>query len=200
MLENISTESTIMKTLLLDNRTAWRAWLAANHDQESEIWLVYYKKMTGKTCIEYGASVEEALCYGWVDSLIKRLDSTKYARKFTPRSENSQWSPCNIKRVEQLISAGLMTEHGLAKVKAAKRTGSLQNPVSKPKLKFEMHPDFAVALSENKRAQKTFRQLAPTYQKQFLGWIEVAVRPETKQKRIQESIRLLSAGKKLGLK
>jgi len=189
-----------MKTLLLENRPAWRAWLAANHDRESEIWLVYYKKKTGKICVDYSASVEEALCYGWVDSLIKTLDGSKYARKFTPRKENSQWSPSNIKRVQQLIPSGLMTEHGLAKVAAAKRTGCWDNPVSKPKLKFEMHPDFAIALSENEDAQQTFNQLAPSYQKQYLAWIEVAKRPETKKRRIAESIRLLSAGKKLGLK
>ena len=189
-----------MKTLQLKNRAAWRAWLAANHDGESEVWLVYHKKATGVTSIEYGASVEEALCYGWVDSIIKKLDHTKYARKFTPRSDNSKWSPSNIKRVQQLISSGLMTEHGLVKVEAAKRTGRWHNPVTKPKLKFKMHPDFADALSKNNPAQETFRQLAPTYQKQYLAWIEVAVRPETKKKRIQESIRLLAAGEKLGLK
>ena len=189
-----------MKTVVVKNRAEWRAWLTANHDKEAEVWLVYYKKKIGKTCVEYGASVEEALCYGWVDSIIKKLDDTKYARKFTPRKESSKWSPSNKKRVEQLIREGLMTEHGLQKVEAAKRTGNWDSPVQKPKLTFEMPAEFAEALRNNKRAQETFRKLAPTYQKQYLGWIEVAKRPETKEKRIKESIRLLAEGKKLGLK
>jgi uncharacterized protein YdeI (YjbR/CyaY-like superfamily) len=189
-----------MKTVEVKNRAEWRAWLAANHDKEAEVWLVYYKKKTGKTSVEYGASVEEALCYGWVDSIIKKLDDTKYARKFTPRKESSKWSPSNKKRVEQLIRDGLMTEHGLQKVEAAKRTGNWDNPVQKPKLTFEMRVEFAKALRKNKRAQETYRKLAPTYQKQYLGWIEVAKRPETKEKRIKESVRLLAEGKKLGLK
>ena len=189
-----------MKTLIVEDRAVWRSWLAANHDCETEIWLVYYKKDTLKPCVQYGASVEEALCYGWVDSLIKKIDHTKYARKFTPRKDKSKWSPSNIKRVQKMIASGLMTSHGLAKVEAAMRSGRWQNPVSKPTLKYHVPPKFAQALKQNKSAQITFNQLAPTYQKQYLAWIEVAVRSETKEKRIQESIRLLSAGKKLGLK
>ena len=189
-----------MKTVVVKNRAEWRAWLAANHDKETEVWLIYFKKKTGKTSVEYGASVEEALCYGWVDSIIKKLDDTKFARKFTPRKESSKWSPSNKKRVEQLMREGLMTEHGLQKMEAAKRTGKWDNPVQKPKLTFDMPVEFAEALRKNKRAQETFRKLAPTYQKQYLGWIEVAKRPNTKEKRIKESIRLLAEGKKLGLK
>jgi len=189
-----------MKTVMVKNRAELRAWLAANHDKETEVWLVYYKKKTGKTSVEYGASVEEALCYGWVDSIIKKLDDTIYTRKFTPRKESSKWSPSNKKRVEQLIREGLMTEHGLQKVEAAKRTGNWDNPVQKPKLTFEMPAEFADALRKNKKAQETFSKLAPTYQKQYLGWIEIAKRPDTKAKRIEESVRMLTEGKKLGLK
>ncbi|GMQ79393.1 MAG: YdeI/OmpD-associated family protein [Anaerolineae bacterium] len=189
-----------MNLVEVKNRAEWRAWLGANHDKEVEAWLVYYKKKTGKTSVEYGASVEEALCYGWVDSIIKKLDDTKYARKFTPRKENSKWSPSNKNRVEQMISEGLMTEHGLQKVEAAKRSGNWDNPVQKPELTYEMPAEFAEELRMSKRAQETFVNLAPTYQKQYLAWIEVAKRPETREKRIKESIRLLAEGKKLGLR
>jgi len=150
--------------------------------------------------IEYETSVEEALCYGWVDSIIKKLDETKYARKFTPRKDDSKWSPSNIKRVNKLINEGKMREYGLKKIKAAKRSGKWDDPVQRPELSFEMHPEFAQALKDNKQAKETFDNLAPTYKKQYLGWIEVAKRPETREKRIRESIRLLAAGKKLGLK
>lgn len=93
-----------------------------------------------------------------------------------------------------------MTEVGLQKVEAAKQSGKWDKPVKSPKLSFEMHPEFAKALKKNEKAKETFDNLAPTYQKQYLGWIEVAKRSETIQKRIEESIRLLSEGRKLGLK
>ena len=144
--------------------------------------------------------MEEALCYGWVDSIIKRLGDTKYARKFTPRKESSKWSPSNKKRAEQLIRDGAMTEHGLQKVEAAKRVGNWDKPIQKPELTFDMPAEFAEALRKNKSAKKTFEKFALTYQKQYLGWIEVAKLPETREKRIKESIRLLTEGKKLGLK
>jgi uncharacterized protein YdeI (YjbR/CyaY-like superfamily) len=189
-----------VKTVEAKNRVEWRAWLAANHDKEAEVWLVYYKKKSGRTSVDYEASVEEALCYGWVDSIIKKLDETKYARKFMPRKDDSKWSPSNIKRVKKLLKEGLMTEHGLRKMEAAKRSGKWDDPAQRPELTFEMHPEFARALDSNKRAKETFENLAPTYQKQYLGWIEVAKRPETRQKRIEESICLLADGQKLGLR
>jgi uncharacterized protein YdeI (YjbR/CyaY-like superfamily) len=189
-----------METVEAKNRAEWRTWLAENHEAESEIWLVYYKKGTGVASIDYESSVEEALCYGWVDSIIKKIDDRKYARKFTPRKDNSKWSPSNIKRVKKLMKEGLMTEYGLQKIEAAKRFGKWDDPEQKPELRFEMHSKFARALQDNKQAKETFENLAPTYQKQYLGWIEVAKRPETRQKRIKESIRLLEKGEKLGLK
>jgi len=121
--EESNTLAITLKTIEAKNRAEWRARLAANHDKEIEIWLVYHKKKTGKSSVEYGASVEEALCYGWVDSLIKKLDDTKYARKFTPRKFSSQWSSSNKERVAKLISEGLMTEYGLQNVQAAKLAG-----------------------------------------------------------------------------
>ncbi len=189
-----------MKTFIAQSREIWRNWLAVNHDQETEVWLVYYKKGTGMPCVAYGASVEEALCFGWVDSLIKSLDEESYARKFTPRKEDSNWSDSNKKRVEKMIAQGLMTEHGLRLVEAAKENGRWHTPESKPELTFTMLPEFAAALRENEQAAAFFDSLSATDQKQFLGWMEMAKRPETRAKRIAESIRLLAVGKKLGLK
>jgi len=189
-----------MKTVDVKNRADWRAWLAAHHDKETEIWLIYHKKETGVASIDYESSVEEALCYGWVDSIIKKIDEMKYARKFTPRKDDSKWSPSNIKRVKKLLKEGLMTEHGLQKMEAAKRSGKWDDPVQRPELSFEIQPEFAQALKNNKQAKETFENLALTYQKQYLGWIEVAKRPETRHKRIEESVRLLAEGKKLRLK
>lgn len=189
-----------MNTLTVTNRTEWREWLSKNHDEEGEVWLVYYKKGTGESSIEYGASVEEALCFGWVDSLIKKLDEDRYVRKFTPRREGSKWSDSNKKRVEKMLKVGLMTESGMQKVEAAQQDGSWDEPDQRPKLTFAMLPEFEQALSENKKAKESFDSLSATHRKQYLGWIEVAKRQDTRERRIAESIRLLEEGKKLGLK
>ena len=187
-----------MKKVHAKNRAEWRNWLAANHDQETEVWLVYHKKETGKESIQYEDSVEEALCFGWIDSIIKKLDETQFVRKFTPRKEDSRWSALNIRRVKKMITAGLMTEYGMRLVEIAKQSGSWDEPVQAPKLKFGVHPDFEEALWQNPKAKDTFDSLALTYQKQYLGWIEIAKRPETRARRIQESIELLAQGRKLG--
>lgn len=189
-----------MNTVTAQTRAEWRAWLAANHDKESEIWLVYYKKGSGYPTIDYGESVEEALCYGWVDSIIKKIDEEKYARKFTPRKNNSNWSASNIKRAEKMIKSGQMTEFGMQKVVAAKQSGSWNAPVQAPTLSFKIHPEFAAALEQNPSAKEGFDHLSPSHQKEYIGWIEVAKRSETRTRRIIESIQLLAKGEKLGLK
>lgn len=189
-----------MKTIEVKGRAEWRAWLAANHDQEDEIWLIYYKKTMEKPSIAYSDSLDEALCFGWVDSLIKKINEEKYARKFTPRKDNSKWSLVNENHVKRLIHDGLMTEHGLKKVEAAKRSGSWDNPTQKPELDLTMPPEFAQALKRNPQAEDFFNNLATTYQKHYLAWIITAKRPETKAGRIAESIQLLSKRKKLGLR
>ena len=189
-----------MKTVEVTTRAEWRAWLAANHAREPGVWLVYHRKHTGRESVEYGASVEEALCFGWVDSLIKKLDEDRYARKFTPRKDNSAWSPSNKKRVDRMVDQGLMTEHGQKKVEIAKRTGTWHSPDTRPKLAFEVSTEFAAALKQNPKAGEAFRKLTPSQQRPFLGWIEMAKRPETREKRVRESIRLLKQGKELGLK
>ena len=189
-----------MKLVEVEDRAAWREWLEENHNRENEIWLVFFKKGTGKESIHYDESVEEALCYGWIDSIIKKLDDSKYVRKFTPRKEKSKWSVLNINRAQRMIKEGLMTNYGLRLVEAAKKSGSWDNPTQKPVMDFTIHPEFEAALEANTKALETFNSLAPTYQKQFLGWIEVAKREATRVKRIQESITLLEQGKKLGLR
>lgn len=189
-----------MNTLTVPNRRAWRVWLSENHDQVAEVWLVYYKKGSGRSGINYEESVEEALCFGWVDSLIKRIDDQRYARKFTPRTENSQWSEPNKRRVERMLAAGQMTQHGLKLVQAAKDSGRWDDVIKPPKLDYKMHPDFLRALRANPSAEDTYNKLATSYQEQYTGWINQAKRDKTRQKRIREAVQLLEKGQKLGLK
>ena len=105
------------------NRHDWRTWLEANHATANEAWLVIYKKHTGKPGLSYEEAVEEALCFGWIDGVMKRLDEEKYALRFSPRKKGSVWSELNKRRVAKLIKQGRMTEAGLAKVKEAKANG-----------------------------------------------------------------------------
>ena len=177
----------------------WRQWLKSHHDKENEVWLIFYKKGTGKPSMEYEASVEEALCFGWIDSIIKKINDEIYVRKFTPRKDNSLWSELNKERAARLIRSKRMTEIGLAKIERAKRNGQWDKP-DRPEIPWDMPGEFRRALDQNKKAKTFFNQLAPTYQKHFMGWIQVAKRPETREKRIRECIGLLEKGQKLGLK
>ena len=188
-----------MKEVYVKNRKEWRKWLSENHDKETGIWLVFYKKGIARPILEYEDSVEEALCFGWIDSIIKKIDEEKYVRKYSPRKSDSRWSELNKKRAEKMIQAGLMTPFGLKKIKAAQKSG-IWEKTDRPQLSFGMSPGFAKALRNNPKAKENFEKLAPTYQKQYLGWIEVAKRSETQKKRIKESISLLNKGEKLGLK
>ena len=182
-----------LPTLDIRSRTKWRSWLVKNHASTAGVWLIYHKDHTGVPSIDYDDSVCEALCFGWVDSLIKRLDDERYARKFTPRKPASKWSDSNRKRWAELRAAGLLAEAGLA----AAPTDHTYAP--KPEIPL-LPPYVAQALKTNAKAWKFFQQLAPTDRRPFVVWIHLAKRPETREKRIRESIALLAAGKKLGLK
>ena len=154
---------------------------------------MFYKEHTRVKSIPYEDSVREALCFGWIDSLIKRLDDDRYVLKFTPRQPTSKWSDINRKRWEELKEAGLLTKAGLA----AAPTDSTYAP--RPAIP-DLPNYIAKALKSNPKAWSFFQDLAPTYRRHFVGWIHTARRPETREKRIRESIALLEAGQKLGLK
>jgi uncharacterized protein YdeI (YjbR/CyaY-like superfamily) len=188
-----------MKQLYVTNRNEWRDWLSRHYATEAGIWLVFYKKETSKPTIPYENAVEEALCFGWIDSIIKRIDAEKYARKFTPRQDNSKWSQLNKKRAGKMIKEGRMTDIGLAKIRTAKKTG-LWDQDTRPQISLDIPPEFAKALARNKKAKDNFNRLAPSYRKHYIGWIAVAKRPETKKRRTEEAIALLKQGQKLGLK
>ncbi len=188
-----------MKQLYVPNRDKWHEWLGRHYATESEIWLVFYKKETSKPTIDYEAAVEEALCFGWIDSIIKKIDDEKYVRKFTPRNAKSYWSELNKNRAGKMIKAGMMTAAGLAKIEVAKKTG-LWEQTGRPNISLDMPSELAKALDKNKRAKENFEKLAPSYRRHYIGWIQAAKREDTKKKRIRETILLLAKGKRLGLK
>ena len=187
----------ITQTFTAPDRVTWHAWLAEHGDQESEVWLVYYKAGTGKPSISYNDSLEEALCFGWVDSLIQKIDEEKYARKFTPRKAGSKWSELNKHLVLKLIQENRMTKAGLAKVDFPISEAQAVRP-KRPELPL---PEWLKAgLMANSLAWKNFQRLAPSHQRNYIGWISAAKKEETRQRRIQEAIVMLEKNEKLGLK
>ncbi len=181
-----------MKTLDVQARAQWRAWLAKNHDQESEVWLIFHKRHTGRASIEYRDALDEALCFGWIDSLVKRLDDERYARKFNPRRPDSRWSALNRKRYAELSAQGRLAPAGR---KRPPGRGYEGRPVSS-----KMPPYIRQALRKRPAAEGFFESLAPSYRRLYILWIDSAKREETKLRRLSEALDLLAAGKKLGLK
>ena len=183
-----------MNTLKVQTRRAWRAWLAKHHQSETEIWLVFSKVKNDGQTLTYEDSIEEALCFGWVDSLIKRLNDREYARKFTPRKPDSKWSALNRERYARMEAAGLLTAAG------RKRTPTSRT-YDAPRPNTTTLPTYIErALRKNRAAWTFFQQLAPSYRRLYIGWIDLAKTEETKQRRIAEAIRKLARGEKLGLK
>jgi uncharacterized protein YdeI (YjbR/CyaY-like superfamily) len=182
-----------LKTLAVRSRRQWRAWLARHHATSPGVWLVFHKAHTGVKSIRYEETVREALCFGWIDSLVKRLDEERFVLKITPRKPTSKWSNINRKRWVELEAAGLLTSAGLA----APPTRNTYAP--RPTVPI-LPAYIARALKANPKAWEFFRELAPTYRRDFVVWIHTAKRPETRARRIRESIALLVKRKKLGLK
>jgi uncharacterized protein YdeI (YjbR/CyaY-like superfamily) len=180
---------------LLDVRTRarWRAWLARHHSAGRGAWVLFHKAHTGVKCMPYEDFVREALCFGWIDSLVKRLDDDRYAIKTTPRKQGSKWSDLNRRRWTELKAAGKLAPAGLA---AAPTDNTYAPKPAIPKL-----PGYiAEAFRANAGAWRFFQSLPPLERRNFVVWIHVAKRPETRERRIRESVRLLSVGRKLGLK
>lgn len=185
------------QTFTSPDRAAWHDWLAEHGASETEVWLVYYKASTGKPTISYNDSLEEALCFGWVDSIIQKIDEEKYARKFTPRKTGSKWSELNRHLMAKLVKEGRMTEAGLAKVDFP-LTEALATRSKRPVLPL---PEWLKKdLMADPVAWENFQKLAPSQQRNYIGWISDAKRKETRQWRIQEAIRLLEKNERLGLK
>ena len=186
-----------MKTFSPKTLDHWRGWLAQHHDSESEVWLIFHKLHTGVASIDYKDALDEALCFGRVDSLVKRLDDRRYARKFTPRRADSRWSTINRKRYAALKASGRLKPAGIDRA-PTNRTYGPRPPRFKMPSKVPGY--IQTALRKHPAALRHFEALAPSHRRRYLGWIESAKREETKARRLQEAVRLLNAGEPLGLK
>jgi len=185
-----------VKTFVAQAVEQWRKWLDEHHDSDSEVWLIFHKRHTGVPSIAYVDARDEALCFGWVDSLVKRLDDSRYAIKFTPRKPNSRWSTINRKRYAALKASGRLKPSGIERAPTDRSYGlrpRYQMPTILPRY-------IEAALRKHPSAWRYFEGLAPSHRRRYIGWIETAKHEETRARRLKEAIRLLRTGKPLGLK
>jgi uncharacterized protein YdeI (YjbR/CyaY-like superfamily) len=181
------------KPLYFADRDAWRVWLKENYLSEENVWLGYYKKHTGKPTVSYNDAVEEALCFGWIDGLVKSVDGERYKQRYTPRRAGSSWAKSNIKRVKKMRGEGKMTKEGLQKYQEGM---AQQKAVPTVKEIPSLPPDLKRALSKNKKARENFDGFAPSYQLIYIHWVKGAKRADTRQRRIDKVVSLSSQGKK----
>ena len=176
------------------SRQQWRDWLAANHDGLEGVWFVYYKKSAGKPRVGYDEAVEEALCFGWIDSLPRKVDEARSKLLFTPRKAKSVWSKLNKERIEKLIENGSMTGVGLRKIEAAKKDGSWDALNASDNL--EIGEDLQKAFSENRAAEENFSAFPASVKKAILQWIGSAKRDETRKARIEKTVSMAARNKR----
>lgn len=178
--------------LFFEDRNKWRKWLEENHQTSEGIFLIYYKKNCGKKSMLYAEAVEEALCFGWIDSIVKRIDEDRYMQKFTSRRPNSIWSEINKKRVVKLIEENKMTIAGLEKIEIAKKNGKWYQ---ESKMNYELDKKYFKTLYSNQKALHEYQKLRPSYKKQYINWIMSAKKDETKIRRTEKMIDMLLQGK-----
>jgi uncharacterized protein YdeI (YjbR/CyaY-like superfamily) len=166
----------------------WRAWLEQHHTQTEGVWLIGYKKGTGKPRLESNEAVEEALCFGWIDSKPNKLDDERSMVWFAPRKSGTGWSKLNKERVERLIAQGLMMPAGLAKVDIAKRDGSW-NALDEIEA-LEIPPDLEQALDVCAEAKQNFDAFPRSVKRGILEWIATAKKSKTRAKRVEETAQL----------
>jgi uncharacterized protein YdeI (YjbR/CyaY-like superfamily) len=191
------------------DRAAWRRWLEKHHATNRSVWLVFYKKSTGRKGLSYEDAVEEAICYGWIDNVIRRIDDETYGQRFTPRGAKSTWSATNVRRAERMIREGRMTEAGLARFQELFRDtkqiprGSSGNcivsrissrPSARPGL--ALTPDLLALLRADARANAEFLRLPPSHRKEYVAWVMDAKKDETRLRRLGKIIAILRTGRR----
>jgi uncharacterized protein YdeI (YjbR/CyaY-like superfamily) len=170
----------------------WRAWLEKHHATTREVWLLHYKKKAAKRSLAYDDAGKEALCFGWIDGLLRSIDGAAYALRYSPRAPQSVWSESNKRRAESLIRAGRMTGAGLERIAEAKANGEWDAATAREDTQ-TIPSDLAQALKKNK-GWATFEKWPVSRKKQYLSWLKDAKRPETRQKRVWAIVEMAMAG------
>ena len=185
------------ESLRFADRKEWRAWLRKNHGKSKEQWVLFYKKHTGKPGLEYEAAVEEALCYGWIDGTLKRVDGEKHVIRFTPRRKRSVWAVSNKRRVRKLMKAGKMTKSGLALLEGV----DISDEAIEAEEREHRNPTLPVWMEKeiktNEKAWKNYQALPPSHRKQYLWWLTSAKREDTQKRRLEQAMGMLEEGKRV---
>jgi uncharacterized protein YdeI (YjbR/CyaY-like superfamily) len=187
-----------MKELYPKNRKEWRSWLENNHATVDEVWLRYYKKPSGKPRIPYNDAVEEALCFGWIDGKIKRINEDYYVQRFTPRRPGSRWSGYNIQRAQKLIKDGHMHKTGLK---------AYSEVLEKPELIYqdsrngvpEIPADLNKELGKNRTASSNFMNFTMSTRRIYIEWLNSSKKPETRSRRIAKIVEFAEKNLKPGM-
>jgi uncharacterized protein YdeI (YjbR/CyaY-like superfamily) len=177
--------------LRVTTRAQWRAWLERNHQKARGIWLVYVKTHTGRQQLSYAAAVEEALCFGWIDTTVRTLDDEHYTQRFTPRTNLTNWSQINLERFARMEAEGKMTDAG-----RAKKPRGVKPPPRRIQASDPIPPFILNALAEHPQARAFFETLAPGYRRNYVRYISEAKKEETRTRRLEQAIRMLNDGVK----
>jgi len=183
-----------VKSVYFRNRKEWRAWLEKNHNKEEKVALIVYKNHTGKPSLNHKESMEEAICFGWIDTTIKRLDKDRYIRNFSKRTDKSKWSKNTLRYARDLINKRKMSEYGIKRYKE----GLAKHPHDEGIPKSPKVPNYLKKeIEKDKIAKENFKKIAPSYKKTLLRWLLKAKLEETKNKRIKIIVQSLRKKSKI---
>ncbi|MCC6804652.1 MAG: YdeI/OmpD-associated family protein [Anaerolineae bacterium] len=186
-----------MDVVFFETADAWRAWLEAHHDTETEVMVGFYRKDSGRQSVTYPEAVEQALCFGWIDGVRRSIDDLSYANRFTPRKPKSNWSQVNIRHVERLTAAGLMHEAGLKAFN--ERDPEKQNRYSFERENGQLDPAYEAQFRANEKAWAHFMSRPPSYRKPAIWWVMSAKQEATRLKRLATLIDDSAAGRKIAV-
>ena len=186
------------KALFFKNRNEWRSWLETNHTISNGEWLIHHKKSSSKKNLNHFDAVEEAICFGWIDSKLKKIDEERFILRYSPRKTRSVWSKINKEKAEKMISLGKMMPAGLEKVKEAKKQGFWDMAYTNL-VKERLPSDLKKALIMNKTAWYNFQHFANSYRNMYIGWVKNAKTEETRKKKIAEVVKRSLYNKKPGV-
>ena len=178
-------------------QASFRKWLEKNHDKKDELWLGYYKKSSGKQSIIYKQAVDEALCFGWIDGIVKGIDEEKYCQRYTPRRPKSIWSAVNIKKIAELTEKGFMHKAGLNTFR--NRDKKMAGLYSFEQKEIKMSPGYKKKFKANKKAWANFSKMPPGYRKTATWWVISAKQEATRSRRLDTLIADSEAGRKIAL-
>jgi len=183
--------------ILFNTRSEWRYWLEKNHKQANEIWLIHYKKSSSKKNLNHFEAVEEAICFGWIDSKLKKIDEERFILRYSPRKAKSVWSKINKETAEKMICLDKMTDSGLEKIKQAKKHG-YWNKAYTNLIKEKLPNDLKDELLKDKEVWYNFQNFANSYRNTYIGWVKNAKTKTTRKRRISEVVKRSLNNKKPG--